>query len=70
MATTVELEKIASAYTPPTIENKQKDNTNRKRRNTPRHFTQTPHNLFDILPFAGIDLTDDTEEDKPYVCIN
>ena len=48
---------------------------NRKRHTTPRHATprlttDIPENLFDVLPFAGINLSDNAEEDRPYVCVN
>ena len=61
------LEKVAFSYKPPTTTT---DHTNKDKRinNKTKHNCKqkdTPDNLFDILPFRGIDLTD-PEEYKPY----
>ena len=61
------LEKVALSYKPPTTT---QDHTNKNKRitNNNKHNCKQkdiPENLFDILPFRGIDLTD-KEEYKPY----
>ena len=60
------LQKVASSYKPPTTTT---DHTNKKRiTNKNKHNCKqkdTPDNLFDILPFRDIDLTD-KEEYQPY----
>ena len=61
------LEKVATSYKPPTTTS---DHTNNNKRitNKNKHNCKqkdTPDNLFDILPFRGIDLTD-KEEFQPY----
>ena len=68
------LEQIANSYTPPTLQNKHNENRENRRQNEKNHNnnhnTDIPHNLFDVLPFAGVNLTDDAEENRPYVIVN
>ena len=67
------LEKSADSYTPPTLQkhNEKRENSRQKGKNHDNnHNTDIPHNLFDVLPFAGVNLTDDAEKNRPYVIVN
>ena len=64
------LEQVAATYKPPTSNNgtdtnKRTTNKNKHRSKQKDSHQDTPENLFDVLPFHGVDLSD-TEEYKPY----
>ena len=59
------LEQVAATYKPPTSTHNA--DTNKRTTNKNKHKCkqkETPDNLFDVLPFRGVDLSDD--EYKPY----
>lgn len=61
------LEEIAKNFQPPTLQtqtNKNKKQTTKTNANN----SDTPDNLFDVLPFRDVALSDETEY-KPYACI-
>ena len=68
-------EKIAQSYVPPERGKSNKNNNKRNNNNNNNNNNQTsandssiPNNLFEVLPFAGIDISP-KEERKPYVVI-
>ena len=65
-----QLEKIAAAYSPPTIHKRacSKPGQRRTRAGQNDKTAEIPENLFDVLPFRDLDLTA-KEESQPYARI-
>ena len=61
------LERLATDYTPPSTTTATNKNKNRKQNNKRTQQTDdNPTNLFDVLPFHGIDLSEE-DEFKPFI---
>ena len=64
------LKLIADSYTPPTETEKKNKKDKKKDKKTQSTTDRQTKNLFDLLPFVGVNLSDDEEEeDKLYACI-
>ena len=62
------LEEIARNYSPPSISNHSTQNKRQKTPTTTANHEKVPENLFDVLPFRGVQLGEEPLN-KPYACI-